>query len=91
MARIDVGAITPYITMARYQRAGKDFRDYVLREQINIRDIGAFQRAWAMLLSTTVDRGGRPGHASEYEEPEASEDCSEHLPGKGGDHGASTD
>lgn len=102
VARIDVGAITPYITMARYQRAGKDFRDYVLREQINIRDISAFQRAWAMLLSTTVDRGGRPGHASEYEEPAAEpettdgrqmtiEDFPEYLPGEGGNHGTSAD
>lgn len=89
VARIDVGSITPYITMARYQRAGRDFRDYVLQEQIGIRDISAYERAWAMLLSTAVDRGGRPGHANKYEEP-ATEPEPE-TPEEGGDHGAGAD
>lgn len=96
VARIDVGSITPYIRMAQYQRDGKDFRSYVLGEQIGVRDIAAYQKAWQMLMSTGTERNGRPGHANEYAEPEPEarqmriEDYPEYMPG-GGDHGKGAD
>ena len=97
VARIDVGSITPYIRMAQYQRDGKDFRAYVLGEQVGVRDIAAYQRAWQMLMSAGTERNGRPGHANRYEEPKeeakSSEDgvqmeitdYPEYMPGGGGD------
>lgn len=68
IARIDVGSITPYITMARYQREGKEFREYVLGEQVGVRDITSYQKAWMMLLSSgkETNRNGRDGHANDY-------------------------
>ena len=85
VTRIDVGSITPYIRMAQYQRDGKDFRSFVLGEQIPIRDISNYQKAWNMLSSTGTDRNGRPGHANEYTETEVMDlykDDPDHLPGQ---------
>ena len=68
VSKIDIGNITPYITMAKYQSEGKQFREYVLGERISIRDITSYQRAWDMLMDTAprVERGGRRGHALDY-------------------------
>lgn len=70
VTNIDIGSITPYITMARYQRSGMEFRDFVLGEHIGVRDISAYSKAWMMLLGTGVERAGRKGHANEYVEAE---------------------
>lgn len=75
VSKVDVGTITPYITMAKYQREGKEFREYVLGERIAIRDIMSYQKAWEMLCDTAprVVRGRRPGHANEYVDEETGE------------------